>query len=166
MNPLWYHLLEEQTDGLGVLAYDGPPGPRIGLTPAFILGAIRSNDAEVPGRDDLLALLESMRDTDTGKGIRIAECPSIHQPRVSFAPSINGYAGVALKRAGGPSFLWSVPQYFTDPASDIQGLTDGLWKLIGPHVSLGSFSYRARQWQPFNDIEQAFIQRARARAAV
>jgi hypothetical protein len=80
--PPWAKLLQLQQD-------DG----RLGLTPSFLIGALRKLPGDVLGRDlgrpELRVLLEMIRDDETthGKVVTIFECQNIFQPVVALSTS-------------------------------------------------------------------------------
>ena len=163
MHPLWYHLLYEQQYGQGITSI-GPTGkPQVGLTPPFLLGAI--HDAAV-GRNELLALLESMRDNSTGRLVHIAECDIIHQPRASLTDGAMGHLGEAvLSSDGSKSHLYASPHYFAVASREVESLTNGLWAILGSPISNGQFTYRDADWRSYEPYERDFIKRAKKNQA-
>lgn len=165
MQPPWFYLLHEQQSGQGITAAGPAPGGRVGLTPAFVLGAIRTPPGAVhdgaTSRADLSSLLESMRDNSSGKFVAIGECADLRQPRASLSDGAVGHLGdPILLPDGSPSKLYASPQYFARDTRDVESLADGLWKLLGPAICEGRFSRRTGTWQEFNEDDLEFIRRA------
>jgi hypothetical protein len=86
MQPKWFQLLYEQQYGHGITAHGPASGGRVGLTPSFLVGAMRTPPGAVrnpaTSRSELTTLLKSMR--DSGKLVCIAECNNLHQPITSL----------------------------------------------------------------------------------
>lgn len=166
MRPPWFRLLREQQQGQGITAAGPAPGGRVGLTVPFLIGAIRTPPGTVrepaESRSDLASLLESMRDSSSGRSVVIGECANLLQPRVSLAGGgALGNSGDAVVRDdGSPSNLFAWSQYFARDTRGVESLVEGLWNLLGSAIREGRFSYRAGAWQEFNDDDLAFIQRA------
>jgi hypothetical protein len=165
MQPPWFQLLCEQQYGQGITAAGRAPGNRVGLTPAFVVGAMRTPPGAVhdaaTSRAELSSLLESMRDNSSGKSVTIAECGNLLQPRVSLSDGAVGHLGnPVLLPNGSPSKLYASPQYFARDTRDVESLADGLWKLLGPAICEGHFSRRTDTWQEFSVDDLEFIERA------
>jgi len=112
-------------------------------------------------RAELSALLESMRDNASGKLVVITECNNLGQPIASLTGGALGFLGdPILLPDGSPSKLYAWPQYFSGASRDVESLADGLWKILGPSICEGWFSYRRGTWQEFNNDDLAFIGRA------
>lgn len=154
MQPKWFKLLYEQQ-------YE-----RVGLTPSFLLGAMRTPPGAVhddnTSRRELSDLLKSMRDNASGKLVCIAECNSLHQPIASLTEGAAlGHLGDAILLPDGlPSKLYAWPQYFAGASRDVESLVDGLWTILGSSIREGRFSYRGGSWQQFNEQDLTFIRRA------
>jgi len=165
MYPQWFKLLYEQQYGQGITSHGPAPGPRVGLTPSFVLGALRTPPGAVhdaaSSRAELSALLESMRDNSSGKLVHIAECPDIHQPRMSLTQGALGLLGDPVLHAdGSPSNLYAWPEYFARASHDVESLADGLWGILGGAICEGRFSYRGGAWYGFDTNDLEFIARA------
>lgn len=165
MHPRWFKLLYEQQYRQGITEHGPAPGPRVGLTPSFLLGALRTPPGAVHdaagSRAELSTLLESMRDNSTGMLVHIAECPDIHQPRASLTDGATGHLGDRVLRSdSAPSRLYAWPQYFAQASRDVDSLADGLWRILGAAICDGRFSYRGGTWQEFDMDDLEFIARA------
>lgn len=165
MHPQWFKLLHEQQYGRGITAHGPATGPRVGLTPSFLVGALRTPPGAVQdaasSRAELSAMLESMRDNSSGKLVHIAECPDIHQPRASLTDGAIGHLGDPVVRGdGSPSKLYAWPQYFARTSRDLESLADELWRVLGAAICDGRFSYRGGTWQKFDMHDLEFIARA------
>lgn len=161
MSEKWYRLLHEQKYGPGITAKGPAKGGRVGLTPAFVVGAIRvSSGVDSPaGRADLLEMLESMANNTEGTLVHIADCPDMHQPRASLTAGAIGHLGDPVKRSDGSNTnLYASPEYFARDSRDLESLTDGLWNILRQPISEGRYSWRG--WQEFDDDERRFIKRA------
>lgn len=162
MQSKWFQLLYEQQYGHGITTHGPASGNRVGLTPSFLIGAMRTPLGTASGRGELTALLESMRDSVSGKQVvSIRECNNLHQPIASLTEEAMGHLGDAvLLSDGSPSKLYAWAQYFARTSRDVNSLADGLWNILGSSICEGRFSYRDGTWQEFNDHDLAFIRRA------
>jgi hypothetical protein len=145
MQQKWFELLYEPQDGHGITAHGPASGNRVGLTPSFLVGAMRTPPGA--GRDvtashrELSALLESMRDNVWGKLVCIKECNSIHQPIASLTEgaALGQLGDAVLLSDGSPSKLCASPHYSARASRDVESLADDLWKTSGPQsVRVGS----------------------------
>ena len=97
MQPKWFQLLHEQQYGDGITAVGPATGPRIGLTPSYLVGALRTPPGVVRSvtvsRAELSALLESMRDNASGKLVTISQCNNLQQPIASLSDGALGHLG-------------------------------------------------------------------------
>lgn len=166
MQPKWFKLLYEQQYGHGIMAHGPASGGRVGLTPSFLLGAMRTPPGAVSdvtsSRRELSALLESMRDNVSGELVCIAECNNLHQPiaRLMEGTSLGHLGDATLLPDGSPSKLYAWPQYFARASRDVESMADGLWNILGPSICEGRFSYRGGSWQKFDRDDLTFIRRA------
>ena len=166
MQPKWFKLLFEQQYGHGITAHGPSPGSRVGLTPSFLLGAMRTPPGAVrdvtTSRRELSGLLESMRDNVSGKLVCIAECNNLHQPIASLmeGKALGHLGDAVLLSDGSPSKLYAYPQYFARASRDVESMADGLWNILGSSISEGRFSYRGGTWQKFDPDDVTFIDRA------
>lgn len=166
MQPNWFQLLYEQQYGRGITAHGPASSGRVGLTPSFLVGAMRTPRGAVrdptSSRGELTALLKSMRDDVSGRLVCIAECHTLHQPIASLIQGdALGHLGDAVLLSGGsPSKLYAWPQYFARASRDVESLADGLWNILESSICKGQFSYRGRTWQEFNEHDLAFIRQA------
>jgi hypothetical protein len=170
MNPKWFRLLEEQRYGQGL----GPSGPtgsqRLGLTVAFLIGALREPPGakldEGPGVAEMRQLLsEIMTSAVQGSSIvRIYECDKLGEPTACLSDAKSGSLGDAvLLPDGSPSKLYAWPQYFLGDSRDLESIAECLWVLLHKHVQQGKFSHRLGSYEEFNDDDRAFVKRAFAR---
>jgi hypothetical protein len=163
MNQKWFRLLHEQQYGKGITSLGPAPGGRVGLSPAFLVGAIRPQGAppNPAGRAELLSLLRSMSTESSGNIVHITECADIHQPRASLTDGAMGHLGDSvLGPDGSPSHLYASPAYFMGAGRNVESLTDGLWAILGSDIAQGNYSYREGAWRGFADFELEFIDRA------
>lgn len=156
----WARLLQQQQD-------DG----RLGLTPSFLVGALRRLPGAIlgnnHGRSELSGLLELMRDerAPIGKVVTIFECQNIFQPVAALstgdAPGdpIEGSAGASVR-------LYAWPWVPSRRPVDFDWLVRTLWAHFGSAISAGDFSYsRAnRRFGPFDEYDEDFIARALSQA--
>ena len=164
MQSTWFKLLYEQQYRNGITVRGPAMGGRVGLTPSFLLGAIRAlPGGNVAGnRAELAALLESMmRDNGSGRLVAISECANLKQPITSLTGGPVGLIGdPILLPDGSASKLYAWPHYFETSSHDIESLTEGLWKILGRSISEGLYSFRDGTWKEFNGDDLAFIRRA------
>ena len=164
MQSKWFQLLHEQKYGDGITAHGAASGGRLGLTPSFLLGAMRTPPGAVrslaSSRGELTALLESMRGNVSGELVGIAECQSLHQPTMRLMGNGLGQGDAVPPSDGSRSNLYAWPQYFARVSRDVESLADGLWNILEPSILGGRFSYRGGTWQEFNEDDLAFIRRA------
>jgi len=164
MQSKWFQLLHEQKYGDGITAHGAASGGRLGLTPSFLLGAMRTPVGAVrslaSSRGELTDLLESMRDNVSGELVGIAECQSLHQPTIRLLGNGLGQGDAVPPSDGSRSNLYAWPQYFARVSRDVESLADGLWSILEPSILGGRFSYRGGTWQEFNEDDLAFIRRA------
>lgn len=166
MQPKWFQMLYEQQYGHGITAHGPASGGRVGLTPSFLVGAMRTPPGAVrnpaSSRRELSALLESMRDNVSGTLVCIAECNRLHQPIASLTEGAAlGHLGDAILLSdGSPSKLYAWQQYFARASRDVESLADGLWNILGSSICEGRFSYRGGTWQEFDEHDLAFIRQA------
>jgi len=113
MGPPWFRLLDQyRREG------------HFGLTPSFLVGALRTPPGAVLDEQTSLAefraLLESMRDeTPSGFHVRIGECPRLRQPVAAAfigtpAPGDSSLGEPIPPREGLPPKLYAWPQYFAN----------------------------------------------------
>jgi hypothetical protein len=154
--PPWAKLLQLQQD-------DG----RLGLTPSFLVGALRNRPGNAlgcdPGRAELRVLLEMMRDDVATqlKVVTIFECQNIVQPVAALSTSqAPGDPIVSPTDGRARLFVW--PWISARRPVDIDWLVDALWMHYGTAISTGHFSYsRAlRTFHPFDRSDEEFIARA------
>jgi len=166
MQPKWFQLLYEQQYGHGTTAHGPASGGRVGLTPSFLVGAMRTPPGAVrdpaTSRGELTTLLKSMRDNVSGKLVCVAECNNLHQPITSLTKGeALGHLGDAvLLSDGSPSKLYAWPQYFAQASRDVESLAGGLWNILESSICEGRFSYRGSTWQEFDEHDLAFIRQA------
>lgn len=171
MQPKWFRLLEEQRYGKGL----GPSGPtnthRLGLTVAFLIGALREPpgtkldaDSGVGEIRDLLRQMMTATD-ENASVVRIYECDKLHEPTACLSDIRSGSLGdVVLLPDRSPSRLYAWPQYFSDDSRDLESITQRLWGLLNEHLRKREFSHRHGSYNELNDDDRAFIERAFARA--
>jgi len=159
MGPPWFRLLDQyRREG------------HFGLTPSFLVGALRTPPGAVLDEQTSLAefraLLESMRDeTPSGFHVRIGECPRLRQPVAAafFGTTAAGNSSLGepiSSREALPPKLYAWPQYFANESRDVQSLATALWGVFGTPICAGRFSYRDGAFQPFDASDLEFIQRA------
>ena len=170
MQPKWFQLLEEQRYGKGL----SPSGPtntqRLGLTVAFLVGALREPPGmkleDEPSVEEIRNLLSGMM-SPAGLGssvVRIYECDKLHEPTACLSDAKSGSLGDAvLLPDGSPSRLYAWPQYFSGDSRDLQSIAKRLWGLLHEHIRNGKFSHRLGSYQQFNDDDRTFVKRAFAR---
>ena len=152
----WARLLQQQQD-------DG----RLGLTPSFLVGALRRLPGAILGNDhgrsELSALLELMRDEReaNGKVVSIFECQNIFQP-VATLSTADAPGDPIEGPAGSPVRLYVWPWVPSRRPVDFDWLVHTLWAHFGNAISVGDFSYsRAnRRFGPFDRYDEDFIERA------
>ena len=168
MQQEWFELLYEQQDEHGITAHGPASGNRGGLTPSFLVGAMRTPPGA--GRDvtashrKLSALLEPMRDNVWGKLVCIKECNSIHQPIASLTEGAAlGHLGDAvLLSDGSPSKLCASPHYSARASRDVESLADGLWKILGSSICEGRSRIEAafgKNSMPTTDIHSLRVRK-------
>lgn len=155
MRPKWLRLID---------AHQRKGG--FGLTPPFLLGALRTPPGAVLDeprtRAEFRELLESMRnETPGGTIVRISECSRLRQPIAAVVHGMAGGLGESVVHAdGSPSNLFAWPDYFVNESRNVESLTAALWKIMGPVMCEGRFSYREGAYQPFDVPDMQFIERA------
>lgn len=169
MKPKWFRLLEEQRYGRGLTSQGPAASPRLGLTVAFLVGALReppgSELASEPTITELRDLLAPMMiPRSTSSVVRIYECGTLGEPTACLSDSSSGSSGdsVALPD-GSPSALFAWPQYFSNDSRDLESLSGCLWGLLNDKIRRQTFSFRQGSYQQFNEDDREFIARALAR---
>jgi len=61
--------------------------------------------------------------------------------------------------------LYADRGYFANKKRNVESLTDGLWKVFGPWLVRGDYSFRANAYRQFSSDELTFIADAEAWAA-
>jgi hypothetical protein len=154
MRPKWARLIDRYK-------FEG----HVGLTPSFLLGALREPPGAVVSQDrsfvELYALLQSMRDEARGADMaRVFECQNIEQPIVTFSGETNGYPISGLVTADPILYVWP----WTHPTGpiDFAWLFETLWQHFRDAINDGRFSYdrRTKRFVRFSDDDFAFIERA------
>ncbi len=140
----WARLLQQQQD-------DG----RLGLTPSFLVGALRRLPGallgDTPGLPELRALIAMMRAerAPSGKVVSIFECQNIIQP-VAALSSSDAQGDPIRSPAGGPPrlFVWpwvpsERPVDFDRPRHTLagHGREIGHQYRLEPHVRLGAAGF-------------------------
>lgn len=151
----WARLLQQQQD-------DG----KLGLTPSFLVGALRRVPGAVlgtaPGRPEMRALLELMRDERApgAKFVTIFECQNILQPVAALSSS--DARGDAIRSPGGAANLYVWPWLPSARPVDFDWLLQTLWVHFGDAIETGRFSYirATRSFGPFDKRDDDFIDRA------
>lgn len=152
----WARLLQRQQD-------DG----KLGLTPSFLIGALRGLPGSIlgaeSGRPELRALLQMMRDEQApnGRVASIFECQNILQP-VATLSSSEAPGDPIRSAAGARPRLYVWPWFPSKRPVDFDWLVDALWAKFGDAISAGNFSYsrQSRQFHPFDRNDDDFIVRA------
>jgi hypothetical protein len=134
VTPPWFRLLDRyRRDG------------HFGLTPSFLVGALRDQGDVSGGRaseEDLRHLLVSMRDeTPAGFTVRIAECDKLRQAVAAVLPSVSLIRDAAGERVSATLYAW--PQYFASESRTVESLLRGLWPTFGAPIQEGRFSLAA-----------------------
>lgn len=141
----------------------------MGLTPSFLVGALRTPPGAVLDREsslaELRALLESMRDESVGSlVVRIAECPKLQQPVAALVSGAPGSLGEPIVGSdGSPSCLYAWPQYLAKGSRDVESLAAALGVRSGRPFARGTSpidrapSSRSAQttWRSFNALSSA-----------
>ncbi|MBI4591572.1 MAG: hypothetical protein HY725_22330 [Candidatus Rokubacteria bacterium] len=159
MGPAWFRLLDQyRREGY------------FGLTPSFLVGALRNPPGAVLDEQTSLAefraLLQAMMDeTPSGFLVRIAQCPRLRQPVAAALPGTPTLANASLgeaisSRGGAASQLYVWPEYFSDESRGLESVTAALWKVFGRPTCEGRFSYRDAAFQPLDADDLRFIRRA------
>ena len=137
----------------------------MGLTLAFLFGALREAFADPTIKElrELLSLMMVPRSESSA--VRIYECRTLLQPTVYLCDINSGSLGDAVvsTRDGAPSTLYAWPQYFSVAERTVDSLTRGLWELLEENLKKGQFSYRSGSYQEFDRRDKDFIKRAFAR---
>lgn len=152
----WARLLQQQQD-------DG----KLGLTPSFLVGALRRVPGAVlgtaPGRQEMRALLEMMRDerAPSAKSVSICECQNILQP-VATLSSSDARGDAIHSPGGGAANLYVWPWLPSARPVDFDWLLQTLWTHFGDAIEAGNFSYSraTRSFSPFDKRDDDFIERA------
>ena len=153
----WATLLQQQQD-------DG----RLGLTPSFLVGALRRWPGAIlgtdPGHSELCALLEMMRDerTPNGKLVSVFECQNILQPVAALSTSVAPGDPIQSRMLGYTQLhVW--PWVAAQRPVGFDWLLQAVWIQYGEAISSGCFSYhrRTRRFGPFDKDDEDFIERAR-----
>ena len=156
MSVEWANLLQLQQD-------DG----KLGLTPSFLVGALRKRPGTIlgttPGRPELCALLEMMRDqrAPSRKVVSIFECQNILQPVATLSTSDAPGDAIASPRGSAVNlYVW--PWLPSARPVDFDWLLQTLWTHFGDAISKGYFSYSraTRRFSPFDQRDDDFIERA------
>lgn len=156
MTENWFQLLDRYQ-------FEG----HLGLTPAFLLGALRNPIGAVLDAEqsfaDFRTLLESMRDEQPmqNKVVKIFECNNLGQPIAAL--STHGYGAVPIvgrDRASAQLFAWS--QYTPNEQDHFLSLVETLWAHFDRPICEGRFSYRRATgaFEQFDEDDLAFIERA------
>lgn len=152
----WARLLQQQQD-------DG----RLGLTPSFLVGALRKLPGRVlgiePGRAELRLLLEMMRDEQAPgrKSVTVFECQNIFQPVAALSTTdAHGDPVVSPHQVRTGLYVW--PWIDAKRPVDFDWLLEALWTHYGKHITSGDFSYSraTRRFGPFDKLDEDFIARA------
>lgn len=153
MPPKWARLIEQyQTDG------------HVGLTPAFLVGALREPYGAPASADrslcDLRALLESMRDDSAsyGRVARVFECQNILQPVISLS---NDRHGTAIALSGQPTKLYVWPWYPPERTVDFDWLLNAIWNHFRVPICDGRFSYQreSNTFTKFDERDRKLIEK-------
>ena len=141
----------------------------LGLTPTFLLGALRRPPGAVVDADQSFAeferLLESMRDEQPVPNhvARIFECPNLHQPVVTLTVQwVSGRAVPIVGTDHPQATLFAYPKYCPDKEDRFRSLVTTLWTHFRQPICEGRFSYQRRMstFEPFGKDDFAFIKRA------
>lgn len=151
----WARLLQQQQD-------EG----RLGLTPSFLIGALRKLPGDIlgrePGRPELRALLEKMRDERVAgmKSVTIFECQNIVQPVAALSSAPHGDPIAPPDQALARLYVW--PWVDAKRPVDFDWLLDALWDHYGEQITCGDFSYAraSKRFNPFDRLDDDFIARA------
>ena len=152
----WARLLQQQQD-------DG----KLGLTPSFLIGALRGRPGTILGMKlgfaELCVLMEMMRDEHApeGKVVSIFECQRILQP-VATLSTADQHGDPIESSAGGPVRLFVWPWISSSRPVDFGWLVKAIWDHFGSAISAGNFSYNpsTRQFGTFDKCDLDFIGRA------
>ena len=152
----WARLLQQQQD-------DG----KLGLTPSFLVGALRRVPGAVlgtaPGPPEMRALLEMMRDERApgAKSVSIFECQNILQP-VAALSSSDARGDAIRSPGGGAANLYVWPWLPSARPVDFDWLLQTLWAHFGDAIEAGHFSYvrATHSFSPFDKRDDDFIERA------
>lgn len=154
--PLWQALCEQW-----VAEHRG----NTGLTVPFLVGATqRSNSADLPAQLDQAALAKLLFELQSqcppNRCVRIEMCGTPEKPvvKVSELTDVQSH-GELLKARKGKSRLYVSQTYAHD--STMESAIRALWKVVGPAIASGGFSYNDGKFHPFSSDEEAFIERAK-----
>jgi hypothetical protein len=152
----WARLLQQRQD-------DG----KLGLTPSFLVGALRRVPGAILGtalgRPEMRSLLEMMRDERApgAKSVTIFECQNILQP-VATLSSSDARGDAIQSRCGGSPNLYVWPWLPSARPVDFDWLLQTLWTHFGDAIEARNFSYSraTRGFSPFDKRDDEFIARA------
>jgi hypothetical protein len=136
-----------------------------GVTVPFLVGATQHFDgAETTAALDQAALAELLyelqKNCPADRCVRIEMCGTSYKPVVKLSDSSEVQNQKELVKARkGNSQLYVAQTYPHD--GTMNSAVDALWKVIGPAVVSGAYSYRDGRYNPFTTDEMAFIKRAK-----
>lgn len=118
------------------------PNLHMGPTVPFVLGALQQPIGVPPesseaAREQLRALLTTLRAAPRRRGVRVQWCGNIRAYVATSMPFVNGLA-------------WDVQG--CDP-NDFDGLVDTLWQLYGPFITDGEYSIDDFLWHRLSASE-------------
>jgi hypothetical protein len=156
MNPTWARLVDRwQVEG------------HVGLTPSFLVGALREPPGAVLNAPasfaELRGLLDAMRNEPLqyGKVVKVFECQNLRQPVIALSTDRSGHLIPGAEQRA-QLYIW--PWYEPEREVDFDWLLHALWCHVRSSICDGLFSYSKRlaRFETFSPSDLAFIQRALA----
>lgn len=139
---------------------------RFGLTPSFLIGAMRSPLGTVVAEDisirEFRSVLESMRDHSVNRPVRILKCIWLQQPVAALDDQVSVDEVPIDSACGVGPHLFVAQKYLVSGPPDIETVFRNLWGTFQQPINEGRFSYLIddEEFRPFNAKDVAFIQRA------
>lgn len=142
---------------------------KFGLTPSFLLGALRTPIGDIRdierSRTEFVSLMRSMTASVGEELIRIAECPRLGQPVAAalLGPASPSFGVRVSLPAQVTSTLYVWTQY-CDGKDDLDSVSASLWRIFEAPVCAGNFSFSTKLncYQAFDGADLKFIEEALA----
>jgi hypothetical protein len=137
-----------------------------GLTPSFLIGAMRRPVGAMAAEDvslyELRSMLESMRNHTVGTPVRILKCYLLEQPVAALDDRISSDEEPILPISASEPRLFVARRYLSNGSRDLDGVLIALWNTFRQPMNDGRFSYRVdeEKFDMFNAADLALIRRS------